>query len=122
MVDWYLRRNYLTQVQADALRKWQGDAYLAGLMPSCIGGYQQAISGGREELSDLRIAAQSRRDNAMRAIAHLSPYAVQLVDAVAVNGKSAGRWIMENLGGAPHDAMVWLQRYCDGLSKHYGLQ
>lgn len=121
IIEWYLRRDYISQVQADALKKWQADAYMAGLMPACIGGYGQAITGGVAEFSDLRVAAITRRTNAIAFLSTHSPYAVPMVDAVAINGKSAGRWIMEHLGGAPHDALVWLKRFCDALSKHYGL-
>lgn len=121
IIEWYLRRDYISQAQADALKKWQADAYMAGLMPACIGGYGQAITGGVAEFSDLRVAAITRRTNAIAFLSTHSPYAVPMVDAVAINGKSAGRWIMEHLGGAPHDALVWLKRFCDALSKHYGL-
>ena len=65
MVEWYLRRSYITTVQADALKKWQADAYLAGLMPACIGGYGQTVSGGTAEFSDMRVAAIARRGNAI---------------------------------------------------------
>lgn len=121
MIDWYLRRQYITVIQADALRKWQADAYLSGLLPACIGGYQQSIYGGQSELSDLRIAAQSRRANAIKFVAKLGHNAVQLVDAVAVNGKSAGRWWLENIGGPANDALVMLEKLANGLSRHYGL-
>jgi len=121
MVDWYLRRQYITTVQADALKKWQADAYLAGLMPACIGGYGQTVNGGTAEFSDMRVAAIARRGNAIIFLTNLSKYAVPMVDAVAVNGKSAGRWMMEHEGGSPHEAMLWLQRFTDALGKHYGL-
>jgi len=121
MVEWYLRRNYITTVQADALKKWQADAYLAGLMPACIGGYGQTVNGGTTEFSDMRVAAIARRGNAIIMLTNLSRHAVPMVDAVAVNGKSAGRWMMEHVGGSPHEAMLWLQRFTDALGKHYGL-
>ena len=121
MVEWYLRRSYITTTQADALKKWQADAYLAGLMPACIGGYGQTVQGGRADFSDMRIAAIARRANAIIVMTNLSKHAVPMVDAVAVNGKSAGRWMMEHVGGSPHEAMIWLQRFTDGLVKHYGL-
>ena len=121
MVDWYLRRAYLSQTQADALKKWQADAYLAGLLPACIGGYGQTVNGGTTEFSDMRVAAIARRANAIICLTNLSKYAVPMVDAVAINGKSAGRWIMEHVGGSPHEAMVWLQRFTDALARHYGL-
>ena len=121
MIDWYLRRSYITVIQADALRKWQSDAYLSGLLPSCIGGYQQSIFGGQSELSDLRIAAQSRRANAIKFVTKLGRDAVSLIDAVAVNGKSAGRWWLEHVGGSANDALLMLEKLSTGLSKHYGL-
>jgi hypothetical protein len=121
MVDWYLRRAYLTQIQADALRKWQSDAYLAGLMPACIAQYERRIPSGLDELSDIRLAAQARRDNAIAFLTVFGPNAIGLVEAVAVDGKSAGRWLMERLGGSPHEALLMLKRYADGLAGHYGL-
>jgi hypothetical protein len=121
MVDWYLRRSYVTQIQADALRKWQSDAYLAGLMPACIAQYERRIPSGLDDLSDIRLAAQARRDNAIAFLTVFGPNAVGMVEAVAVEGKSAGRWLMERTGGSPHEAMLLLARYTDGLSRHYGL-
>jgi hypothetical protein len=121
MVEWYLRRQYITVTQADALKKWQADAYLAGLMPACIGGYGQTVNGGTTEFSDMRVAAIARRANAIIFLTNLSKYAVPMVDAVAINGKSAGRWIMEHVGGSPHEALVWLKRFTDALARHYGL-
>lgn len=121
MIAWYLVRGYVTQIQADALRKWQADAYLAGLMPACIGGYGQTVSGGTAEFSDMRVAAIARRGNAIIMLTNLSKHAVPMVDAVAVNGKSAGRWMMEHVGGSPHEAMLWLQRFTDALARHFGL-
>jgi len=121
MVEWYLRRQYITVTQADALKKWQADAYLAGLMPACIGGYGQTVNGGTTEFSDMRVAAIARRKNAIIFLTNLSKHAVPMVDAVAINGKSAGRWMMEHVGGSPHEAMVWLQRFTDALARHYGL-
>jgi len=44
MPDWYLRRGYIDTHEADALKRWHADAYLAGLLPACIGrpaGYQR---------------------------------------------------------------------------------
>jgi len=121
VIEWYLRRDYVTQVQADALKKWQADAYMAGLMPACIGSYGQSISGGVAEFSDLKVAAITRRTNAIAFLTTVSPYAVSMVDALCVNEKPAGRWMMEQLGGSPHEAIVWLRRFCDALAKHYGL-
>ena len=121
MIAWYLVRGYITQVQADALRKWQSDGYLAGLLPACIGGYGQTVNGGTTEFSDMRVAAIARRTNAIIFLTNLSRHAVTMVDAVAINGKSAGRWIMEHVGGSPHEALVWLKRFTDALARHYGL-
>lgn len=121
LIDWYLRRDYLAQLQADALRKWQTDAYLAGLLPACIGGYGQSIRGGVAEFSDLKIAAISRRTHAIAFLAGLAPHAVAIVDAVAVNEKPAGRWMMENLGGSPNEALNMLRRYAGALARFYGL-
>ena len=120
-VDWYLKRGYLTQIQADALRKWQSDAYLAGLMPACIAQYERRIPSGLDDLSDIRLAAQARRDNAIAFLTVFGPNAVGMVEAVAVEGKSAGRWLMERTGGSPHEAMLLLARYTDGLARHFGL-
>ncbi len=121
MTEWLVRRGHIPQVVADALHKWWADAYFSGVQPACIGSYGQAINGGMSELSDMRIAAQARRDNAMKGLATLSPYAVALVDAVAVDGKAPGRWMMEKLGGSPHEALIWLNRFGDWLARHYGL-
>ncbi|MBU3675960.1 MAG: hypothetical protein FGM54_02095 [Chitinophagaceae bacterium] len=118
--QWYLRRGYITQPQADALQRWQADAYLAGLMPACIGGYQQAINGGESELSDLRLAAQARRNHAIEVLAQINPHAVAMLDAVAVQGQSAGRWFMQKVGGPPSEALEWLNKISTRLAKHYG--
>ena len=120
-IDWYVRRSYLTRIQGDALRKWQQDAYLSGLQPACIGGYQQSVRGGMSELSDLRLAAQSRRSNAIRFAGKLGPYAAKLADAVAVDGKAAGRWWIEVVGGGANDAMLMLEKLTNGLARHYGI-
>ena len=119
-IDFYLKRSYITLVEGDALRRWQSDAYLAGLMPSATGNYNQRIMGGQAELSDQRLAAQARRDNAIAFLTKLSPHAVPLVDAVAVTGTSAGRWIVMHMGGSPHEAIEWLRKFAAGLAKHYG--
>lgn len=121
MPDWLSRRGHISQVVADALHKWAADAYLCGLQPACIGSYGQAINGGVSELSDMRLASQARRDNAMKGLATLSPYAVAMVDAVAVDGKAPGRWMMEKLGGSPHESLIWLNRFGEWLARHYGL-
>lgn len=119
-IDWYLRRDYITQTHADALRRWQADAYLAGLMPACIGSYGQKIVGGQAEISDLRLAAQERRANAIKTLQGLHFLAVKLIDAVAVDGKSAGRHFMQEGHGSPNEAMTLLLRACESLAKHYG--
>ena len=121
LTDWYLRRSYITQIQADALKKWQADAYLAGMLPACVGSYGQSVRGGIAEFSDLKLAAIARRTNAIAFMTAHSPYAVPMLDAITINEKPAGRWIMEHLGGAPHDALVWLHRFTDALARHYGL-
>ena len=120
-IDWYLKRGYLTQTQADALRKWQSDAYLAGLMPACIAQYERRIPSGLDHVSDVRMAAQTRRDHAIAFLAIFGAHASLMVEAVAVDGKPAGRWLLERFGGSPHEAMIQLCRYADGLAKHYGL-
>ena len=121
MVDYYLRRQYISVIQADALRKWQADAYLAGLLPACIGGYQQSIFGGQSELSDLRIAAGQRRANAIIFVQKLRRDAAIFIDAVVVNGKSAGRWWMEHIGGPPSEALDIMGKLANGLARHYGI-
>lgn len=121
VICWYERRGYLSTRQADALRRWQCDAYLSGLIAPCIGSYQQTIRGSREEISDVRLAAQTRRGHAIDMLRNHDRHAVQMVDAVAVDGKPAGRWIMEQLGGAPSEALAWLNRYTLALAKHYGI-
>ena len=121
MVDWYLKRDLISQVQADALRKWHTDAYLSGLLPACIGGYQQSVRGGQSELSDLRIAAQSRRSNAIAFVTKLRRDAAVFIDAVTVNGKSAGRWWMEHIGGPPSEALDIMGKLANGLARHYGI-
>lgn len=120
-IDWYLKRAYLTQVQADALRKWQSDAYLAGSMPGCIAQYERRIPSGLDHVSDIRVAAQARRDNAIAFLAVFGAQAALMVEAVAVDGKAAGRWYLERFGGSPNEALKQLCKYADGLAKHYGL-
>lgn len=123
IIDWYFRRHYLTRTQADALRKWQADAYLAGIMPSCIGSYAQTIRGGQTEISDIRMAAKTRRSNAIGFLEKLprGRYLVLLVDAVAVQGQSAGKYFMTEGHGSPSDALTLLVTSAEGLAKHYGL-
>lgn len=123
IIDWYARRHYLTRHQADALRKWQADAYLAGIMPSCIGSYAQTIRGGQSDISDIRMAAKTRRSNAM-AFLEKQPrgrYCVLLMDAVAVQGQSAGKYFMTEGHGSPNDALTLLATSAEGLARHYGL-
>lgn len=119
-IDWYARRNYISRQQADALRKWQSDAYLAGLMPSCIGQYASAINGGESELSDNRIAALSRRNNAMLFLKGIHKDAVDLVEAVAVRGQSAGRYMWQKYGMPPNEALNMLLNFSTALAKHFG--
>lgn len=121
LLDWYLRRGYLCQIQADALKRWQSDAYLAGLLPACVSSYGQTIIGGVMEYSERKIGAITRRANGIKFLQPLSPHAVPIVDAVAINEKPAGRWIMEQLGGTPREGMQMLERYSTALTKHYGL-
>lgn len=120
-IDWLLKRDHIPQVVADALHIWQKHAFMCRLQPSCIGSYGQAIIGGVSEMSDMRLAAQASRDNAIKGLSTQSPYAVAMVDAVAVDGKAAGRWMMEQLGGSPHEALIWLNRFGMWLARHYGL-
>lgn len=121
LLEWYLRRNYITRVQADALLRWQSDAYMAGLLPACISSYGQTIIGGVMEYSERKVAAITRRANAIKYLQVFGPHAVPIVDAVTVNEKPAGRWIMEQLGGTPREGMQMLERYSTALTKHYGL-
>ena len=119
-VEWYLRRHWINQVEADAGTKWGVDAYLCGLQPACIGGYQQAINGGDADVSDIRLAAQARRANAIKALEHIR-LGARLIDAVAVDGRNAGRFVMEHGLATPGEA-VSILRYClQILAKHYGL-
>lgn len=120
-VEWYVRRHYLSRTQADALRKWQADAYLSGIMPACIGSYAQQVTGGQSEISDLRLAAQARRDNAITFLHKVGRYAVKLIDAVAVDGRPAGRYFLHEGYGSPNDALILLSKCTEALAKHYGL-
>ncbi|MFO0476584.1 MAG: hypothetical protein ACK52K_15700 [Alphaproteobacteria bacterium] len=122
MPDWYLRRGYIDTHEADALKRWHADAYLAGLLPACVGSYQQAISGATGDLSNTRLAAQARRDHAMATLMTLHRHAVQLVDAVALSGISAGRWMMQHNGGSPNEALNLLRHASTALAKHYGFR
>lgn len=120
-IEWYVRRHYLTRPQADALKKWQSDAYLSGIMPACIGSYAQQVTGGQSEISDMRLAAQSRRSHAIKFLSETGRYAVKLVDAVAVDMKPAGRYFMLEGYGSPNDALVLLAKSTEALARHYGL-
>jgi hypothetical protein len=122
MPDWYLRRGYIDTHEADALKRWHADAYLAGLLPACVGSYQQAISGATGDLSNTRLAAQARRDHAIAVLISLHRHAVQLVDAVALSGISAGRWMMQHNGGSPNEALNLLRHAATALAKHYGFR
>ena len=124
MVRWYERRRYISTIQADALRRWHSDAHAAGLLPSCIGNYAQSIMGGQSELSDIRIAAQSRRNNAIKFLSTVplfGRYAALMVDMLAVNDKFIGKWFFDNGYGTPHEAMVALDKITTALARHYGL-
>lgn len=124
MIRWYERRNHVSTIQADALRRWQADAYNAGIMPSCIGGYAQAIMGGSPDISDIRLAAQGRRNNAIRFLANLpmiGKFAALMIDTLAVNDKFIGKWFLDNGYGTPHEALVHLDKITTALAKHYGL-
>lgn len=121
-ISWYERRHYITTQQADALRKWQADAYLAGLMPSCTGSYQPAITGRQSELSDTRIAAQTRRNHAIEFLNGVGRDAFDLIEAVAVRGQSAGRYMLVKYGMSPHEALEALVKFSDRLAVHFGLK
>lgn len=120
IISWYLRRHYLSQFQADALRKFQTDAYLAGLMPSCTSNYQQAIAGSGE-LSDNRIAAQQRRGHTIDFLRTVDRQAVELIEAVAVRDQPAGRYMLTNYGLPPNEALKMLVKFSTALAKHLGL-
>jgi hypothetical protein len=120
-IEWYVKRSYLSRTQADALRKWQSDAYLSGIMPACIGSYAQQVTGGQSEISDMRLAAQSRRAHAIKFLSETGRYAVKLIDAVAVDMKPAGKYFMLEGYGSPNDGMILLYKCTEALAKHYGL-
>lgn len=119
-IDWYLRRNYVTMPQADALKRWQTDAYLSGLMPSCVGSYAQAVAGSRIDVSDTRLAAQARRANAIAFLQRIGHWAVKLIDAVAVDGRPAGKYYLAEGTGTPNQALIHLVQISEALAKHYG--
>lgn len=120
-IEWYIKRHYLTQPYADALVRYRDDAYLAGVFPPCIGNYDQRVTGGRSELSDVRLASKARRDHAIVLLAKLNKRAVALVEAVAVDGKHAGPYFQSTGMGTPNEALTLLVRCCEALAKHYGL-
>jgi hypothetical protein len=74
------------------------------------------------DLSNTRLAAQARRDHAISALMTLHRHAVQLVDAVALSGISAGRWMMQHNGGSPNEALNLLRHAATALAKHYGFR
>jgi hypothetical protein len=121
IIGWYHRRDYLTQHQADALTKWQSDAYLSGIMPSCTGSFEPSISGGHSEISDTRIAAQKRRSHAIAMLDKINHDLTLMVDAVAVKGISAGRYMLTRFGGSPQEGLEQLVKAATILSRHYGL-
>jgi hypothetical protein len=120
-IEWYIKRHYLTQPYADALVRYRDDAYLAGVFPPCIGNYDQRVTGGRSELSDVRLASKARRDHAILLLTKLNKRAVALVEAVAVDGKHAGPYFQSTGMGTPNEALTLLVRCCEALAKHYGL-
>ncbi len=120
-IAWYTRRHYLSQQQADALVRYRDDAFMAGIFPPCIGNYDQRVAGGKTELSDVRIAAQARRDHAINLLAKTHARAVALIEAVAVDGKMAGPYFLSTGMGTPNEALTLLVRCCEALGKHYGL-
>ena len=119
--DWLLRRGHIQQVHADAFSIWSSDGYNSGLLPACIGGYQQSVRGGTSELSDIRLAAQARRANAIKFVVKLRTDAALFLDAVILDGKAAGRWWMEHIGGNPSEAIDVLCKLGNGLARHYGI-
>lgn len=129
-IRWYERRQFIPTIVADAYRKWGVDAYKCGLMPACIGSYGTSVVGGIAETSEIRMAAQGRRDNAIRFLAKLGNignlhaigrYAARLADMLAVNDKPVGKWFSENGYGTPHEAIIALNVVGNALAKHYGL-
>lgn len=120
-IEWYIKRHYLTQPHADALLRYRDDAYLAGVFPPCIGNYDQRVTGGKSEISDVRLAAQARRDHAIALLAKINKRAVALIEAVAVDGKHAGPYFQSSGMGTPNEALTLLVRCCEALGKHYGL-
>jgi hypothetical protein len=90
-------------------------------MPACIGSYAQQVTGGQSEISDMRLAAQSRRAHAIKFLSETGRYAVKLIDAVAVDMKPAGKYFMLEGYGSPNDGMTLLYKCTEALAKHYGL-
>jgi hypothetical protein len=93
----------ITQPQADALQRWQADAYLAGLMPACIGGYRQG--GSTAARASCRIFALRPKPGGTTPLRSWprSTDAVATLDAVAVQGQSAGALVHAE-GRAGHPA------------------
>ena len=120
-VQWYLRRHYLTQPQADALTKWQSLAYLSGLQPSCTGSLEPRVAGSMSDMSDTRLSAKISRDSAVTYLSKINPILTLMVDAVAVNGNSAGRWLLARTGEPPNRALELLQFAASSLAKHWGM-
>jgi hypothetical protein len=120
-IEWYIKRHYLTQPHADALLRYRDDAYLAGVFPPCIGNYDQRVTGGKSEISDVRLASKARRDHAIALLAKINKRAVALIEAVAVDGKHAGPYFQSSGMGTPNEALILLVRCCEALGKHYGL-
>jgi hypothetical protein len=120
-IEWYIKRHYLIQPHADALVRYRDDAYLAGVFPPCIGNYDQRVTGGKSEISDVRLASKARRDHAIALLAKINKRAVALIEAVAVDGKHAGPYFQSSGMGTPNEAITLLVRCCEALGKHYGL-
>lgn len=121
-ISWYSRRNYITQPQADALNRWQRDAYLAGLTPSCTGSFEPSVNGNVTDISDTRLAAQSRRDHAVKLLDGVHQDFVALTDAVCLQGQSAGRYMLARFGTPPDEAMRMLQSCGQALAVHWGME
>ena len=99
---------------------YQSDAYKAGMMRSNISSYGLTIRSSVDELPDIRMAAQQRRNHAMESLKTLGPRAIMLVEAVAVDGKSAGKYFMQEGHGYPNDGLVLLVKAAHVLARHYG--
>lgn len=133
MITWYERRRLflspserqddrLNQIRADACRMLAAITYKAGQMPSCTGSYQPAITGRLSELSDSRIAAQTKLNHAIEFLNGVGRDAFDLIEAVAVRGQSAGRYMLVKYGMSPHEALEALVKFSDRLAVHFGLK